>query len=193
MKKHVVSFLKFAIPLVVISFLVYRVHQQHPGEFSRLWNHPKNWPLLSAGFGLVMVAVCVTFLRWWILVRALDLPFRLTDAYRLSFLGYLLNFIGPGSVGGDLFKAVFIARQQPGRRTEAVATVFLDRIIGIYVLFVVASATILLSGVSKSGAAVKAVCDFALLVTGLGTVGVVLALALPFRDWPLFVRLCLIP
>ena len=52
------------------------------------------------------------------------------DAFRLGFLGYLLNFVSVGSVGGDLFKAIFIAREQPGRRAEAVATVLVDRIVG---------------------------------------------------------------
>jgi len=185
-----VSILKYALPLVIIAYLLYGVDKQH---FAHLWEQQKNWPLLSAGFVLVMISVYLTFVRWWVLVRALDLPFRLTDAVRLSFLGYLLSFIAPGSAGGDLFKAVFIARQQPGRRTEAVATVILDRVVGIYVLFVVASITILLSGITRTGSAVKAVCDFTLLVTALGTLAGVLMLVLPFQDWPLFARLCRIP
>ena len=65
------------------------------------------------------------------------LPFRIRDAFRLSFLSYLLNFVSVGSVGGDLFKAFFIAREQPGRRTEAVATVVVDRIVGLYGLLLV--------------------------------------------------------
>ncbi|MCY2995061.1 MAG: lysylphosphatidylglycerol synthase transmembrane domain-containing protein [Planctomycetota bacterium] len=195
MKKHLVLFLQFGIPLAIIAYLLYQVDQHHPGQFQRLWHQPKNWPLLSVGFGLVFISVGFSFLRWWVLVRALGLSFRLTEAVRLSFLGYLLSFIAPGSVGGDLFKAVFIARQQPGRRTEAVATVLLDRVIGIYVLFVVASGTILLSGISRSrtGMAVKAVCDFTLLVTAISTVAALLMLFVPFQNWRLFVRLCRLP
>ncbi len=59
-------------------------------------------------------AVSLTFVRWYLLVRALGLHFRLLDAFRLGFLGYLFNFVSVGSVGGDLFKAIFIAREQPG-------------------------------------------------------------------------------
>ena len=64
----------------------------------------------------------------------LHLPFRLRDAFRLGFLAFLLNFVSVGAVGGDLFKAFFIARDQPGRRTEAVATVVVDRLVGFYAL-----------------------------------------------------------
>lgn len=193
MKKYLVLFLKFAIPLAVIGFLLYRDDQQHPGQFQRLWHQPKDWPLLSAGFALVFLSVGLTFVRWWILVRALGLPFRLTEAVRLSFLGYLLSFVAPTSVGGDLFKAVFIARQQAGRRTEAVATVILDRVVGIYVLLVVASIAILLSGISATGLAVKAICDVTLLATAGSTVAALLMLFVPFQNWRLFTRLCRLP
>jgi hypothetical protein len=140
-----------------------------------------------------MFAVCLSFVRWWVLVRALTLPFRLTDGIRLGFLGYLLNFVGLGSVGGDLIKAVFIARQQPGRRTEAVATVILDRIIGVYTLFVIASLTILLVGLPQSGGAVRAVCDFTFVAAAASTVALLLMLFLPFEKWRLFARLCRVP
>ena len=52
--------------------------------------------------------------------RALGIPFTLRNAFRLGFMGYLLNFVGPGAVGGDLFKAYFVASDQKSRRAEAV-------------------------------------------------------------------------
>jgi hypothetical protein len=81
------------------------------------------------------------------LVKALDLPFRLRDAFRLGFLGYLFNFIAPGAVGGDLFKAVFIAREQPGRRAAAISSVIVDRLVGLLALLMLASVVFLATGV----------------------------------------------
>jgi uncharacterized membrane protein YbhN (UPF0104 family) len=193
LKRVLVYVLKFAIPLAVIGYLLYRVDEQHPGQFRQLWEQPKNWPLLGAGFALVMLAVCLSFIRWWVLVRALHLPFRLVEALRLGFLGYLLNFIGLGSVGGDLIKAVFLAHRQPGRRTEAVATVILDRIIGLYVLFVVASITILVSGLSQTGTGIRAVRDLTFVAAAGGTVALGLMLGLPFHRWRVFYCVCRIP
>ena len=88
-------------------------------------------------------------MRWFFLVRALNLPFRLRDACRLGFLGYLFNFVAPGAVGGDLFKAVFIAREQPGRRAAAISSVIVDRLVGLYALFIVASCAFLFTDVGR--------------------------------------------
>lgn len=193
MKKYAILFLKFAIPLAIIAFLIYRVDQKHPGQFARLWEQPKDWTLLLTGFCLVLVAVCLTFVRWWVLVRALDLPFRLSDALRLGFLGFLLNFAGLGSVGGDLLKAVFLARLQPGRRTHAVATVLLDRVVGLYVLVLVASVAMLISGVWRLGPFEKGLCDVTLLAATIGTTAAALALFLPLREGGWFSRLRHLP
>ncbi len=67
---------------------------------------------------------------------AQNLPFRVHDALRLGFIGYLFNYVAPGAVGGDLIKASMIAREQSERRLVAVATVFLDRVVGLIGLMV---------------------------------------------------------
>src|SRR5262249_54266655 len=72
--------------------------------------------------------------RWYVLVRAQGLPFRLSDAVRLGLAGFFFNTFLPGSVGGDVVKAAFLAREQ-NRRTVAVATVLMDRVIGLWGLF----------------------------------------------------------
>ena len=86
-----------------------------------------------------MVAISITYVRWFLLVRGLELPFTLKDAFRLGFIGYLFNFLTLGVVGGDALKAIFVARQIPDRKAAAIATVGVDRVIGLFALFVVAS------------------------------------------------------
>jgi hypothetical protein len=58
----------------------------------------------------------------------------LPSAVRLGLIGYYLSTFLPGAVGGDIIRAACIARQQ-NRRTVAVATVILDRVIGFCGLF----------------------------------------------------------
>ncbi len=87
-------------------------------------------PLLLAGVSLA-AGQLVTFARWWMLVRAVGLPFPLTSALRLGLVGYYFNTLLPGAVGGDIIKAVAIARGQ-SRRAVAVATVLIDRAIGLW-------------------------------------------------------------
>jgi uncharacterized protein (TIRG00374 family) len=90
-------------------------------------------PLLLA-ITLCLGSVLLTFVRWYVLVRAQGLPFTLPNAFRLGSIGFALNTFLPGSVGGDIIKATCIAREQ-SRRTVAVATVLLDRAIGLAGLF----------------------------------------------------------
>ncbi len=73
----------------------------------------------------------VTLVRWYFLVRALDLPFTLGGALRVGLLGIFYSTVLPGSVGGDIVKAAVLARGQ-SRRTAAVATVLMDRAIALW-------------------------------------------------------------
>jgi len=82
---------------------------------------------------LALAAVLLTIVRWYCLVRAQDLPFTITNALRLGLVGFYFSIFLPGSVGGDIIKAAFIARGQ-ARRTVAVATVILDRVIALWAL-----------------------------------------------------------
>lgn len=109
-------------------------------EFADLLQKPINFSYLCVAFVLCGVSILLTFVRWFLLVWGQDLPFRVSDAIRLGFVGYLFNYVAPGAAGGDIVKAVMIARQQDSRRTVAAATVLLDRILGVLALFMVGAA-----------------------------------------------------
>jgi hypothetical protein len=172
-KRYLIGFLKIVIPLGIILWLLTNVE---PEQFKELRNRPKNWTLLAAAFGLSFVAICTTFLRWYLLVRTINLPFRLRDAFRLGFLGYLLNFVSVGAVGGDLFKAFFIAHEQPGRRAEAVATVVVDRMIGLYALLLVTSAALFFSDIPNPTPALTTICTMTYGATGIGGICIMMVL-----------------
>jgi len=148
LKKLVLILLKYGASLAIVAYLIYDARRDE--TFTRFMAQPKDWRLFAAAWTLCMSATCLTFIRWYFLVRALGLPFRMADAFRLGFLGYLLNFVSLGSVGGDLFKAVFIAREQQTKRAEAVATVVIDRVIGLYVLFLVGTVAVFWTGILSS-------------------------------------------
>jgi uncharacterized membrane protein YbhN (UPF0104 family) len=152
---------------------------------SAAWQRPVHVaPLLFASV-LCLTGLALTFFRWWVLVRAQNLPFTLRSAFRLGMIGYYFNSYLPGSVGGDLIKAVCVAREQR-RRTVAVATVLLDRVIGVAALFCLA---LLVGGwlwcLGRLGPLEKQVCATALTgVVALGGAWLCLRL-LPatWSDW----------
>ncbi len=92
--------------------------------------------------GILLFGVCLFFCiwRWHLLLKAqgLALPFR--RATSLYFVGQFFNSFMPGSVGGDIIKAYFAARRTRHKRTEAVSTIMLDRIVGLLALLALTAA-----------------------------------------------------
>ena len=72
----------------------------------------------AAALALYLGGVILAFLRWYLLVRAQDLPFRLRDAMRLGWIGMLFNIVIPGAVGGDVVKAVVVRTVKERRRPD---------------------------------------------------------------------------
>lgn len=179
MKQKLIKLIQLSVSLAIIAFIVYSAQRNDPETFQRMMNQPKNWGLIALSSLCCLLALMTTFVRWYFLVRALDLPFRMRDAFRLGFLGFFCNFFSLGSVGGDLVKALFIAREQKGRRAEAVATVFIDRLIGLYALLVVASIAIVIAGLQNSRVPeISIISRSTLICTAIGAVAI-LALLFP--------------
>lgn len=129
-----VLMLKFAVPIAILGWLLWQVDES---QWKSLREQPKDYGMLGLALAVSSVAILLSFLRWGMLVRGLSIPIRFVDACRLGAIGFLLSFVSAGSVGGDLFKAFFLSRRSPGRRVEAVASVLVDRIIGLYGLVLV--------------------------------------------------------
>lgn len=137
MKKKLVLIAKLALSLSILVYVVIHAKSENPGLFADFVAREKNWPALLLAWALCMLAVFITLLRWYYLVRAIGLPFRLSDALRLGFLGYMFNLVSLGSVGGDLFKAVFIAKEHPQHKAAAISTLIVDRMVGLLALLMV--------------------------------------------------------
>lgn len=134
-KSAMKGLIKYAIALVLLVFVVAMNWSGLKEMFSRE-------PHLAPFFAALAIAVgcaSIQFYRWYLLVRALDLPFTFYNAIRLGLVGTFYNTFLPGSVGGDIVKAYFIAKGQPGRKAAAVATVVADRLVGLFGLILFAA------------------------------------------------------
>ena len=175
LKKLVVPLLKIGVSVGILAYLI--VQAQSNAVFSDLVERPKRWDLLGAAAGAFLAAVAITFVRWYYLVRALGLELSLHETLRLSFLGFLFNLAPMGIVGGDLLRAVMLARRQTSHRAEALVTVFVDRAIGLYVLFLVALAAVYGTGMWHLAVpSVQIACNAVLVLAIAGTVAVVVPL-----------------
>lgn len=85
---------------------------------------------------LVAIVFVTNFYRWKVVLRLVDIDMPFIVSARLSMLGQFFSTFMPGSVGGDLIKAVYVARRYPKKRAHSVMTVLLDRIMGLFALVV---------------------------------------------------------
>ncbi|MBI3465939.1 MAG: flippase-like domain-containing protein [Planctomycetes bacterium] len=169
-KRILINLLKFGVSGAIIGYLIYDARQDN--TFARLRDGQKQWGQLLLAGGCISSSIMLTFVRWHFLARALQLKFGVRDALRLGFIGYLFNFVSLGSVGGDLFKAIFVAREQPGRRTAAVATVVIDRLVGLYAVVLVAAVATLATGLQSSRVPeVRIICQGTLVAAVVGGLG----------------------
>lgn len=104
-------------------------------------------PLIGlSAFLVLFVIVLIAVARWRLLLKTIGVEVSYKIAFQLTTLGLFFSTILPGgSVGGDLVKAVYIARRDPAVRLQTVATVLLDRVIGLCGMIVVGAIAFLLS------------------------------------------------
>lgn len=133
---------KLAVSAALLGYLINRARLDP--EFTTLASGPKNWPLLLCALPVCLFAVTITILRWHLLIHAIGLSFRVSQTLRAGFLGYLANLLPFGLVAGDSLKAVMLIHANPHRKTEAVASVLVDRVLGLYALLLLAATASLL-------------------------------------------------
>jgi uncharacterized membrane protein YbhN (UPF0104 family) len=117
--------------------------------------HGQDWAKLLAVlqrlspwyFGLSLAtftgAQIVIVLRWWLLLRAQSIHVAISATTRLFFLGLFYNNVMPGAVGGDVLKAWYITKHTD-KRLEGALSVFVDRVIGLVGLILMAAFTYLM-------------------------------------------------
>lgn len=118
-------------------------------QWSLAWQHGPGelWSILSAvepgAFAVSLALMGATLLigavRWSMALRVqgLDLPFK--RAGEISLIAHFFNSFLLGSTGGDLLKAYYAARETHHKKAEAVTTVFVDRLIGLFSMLLFAA------------------------------------------------------
>ncbi|MBS0201765.1 MAG: flippase-like domain-containing protein [Planctomycetes bacterium] len=134
------------------------------------------WSFFVAAVLIRFLSLCLTFSRWWLLVTGIGLPLKWLDAFRLGMFCEACNIVGPGAAGGDVVKAVWLAKDHRERRASAAATVILDRILGLWALFLSGALASLLPTAVPLGPQMKWAVWFLWAGTAGGLVGIGLML-----------------
>ncbi|MEZ6197195.1 MAG: lysylphosphatidylglycerol synthase transmembrane domain-containing protein [Planctomycetota bacterium] len=114
---------------------------RHLGVAAAIREISPGWSGLAMAMIFAMNLLCIY--RWQRLLAAQGITVGYGRAFRLTFMGFFWNNFMPGMTGGDLAKAVLIARDHPTKRSEAVSTVIVDRLVGMAVLALISAVAIL--------------------------------------------------
>lgn len=133
---HAVAGVALAVGL--LGWLVWRLEDRNAmlAVFSEARGRP--WALLG-GVAFFGASLGCGTLRWGFLLRALSLPISGSRVLQLYAVGHFFNAVVPGSTGGDVVKAACAAKDSPGRRPEAVASIVVERVVGLLALCVLAA------------------------------------------------------
>lgn len=104
-------------------------------EIHRVFSRGLDYRLFALAFAIYLTGLIISFVRWYWLVRVVEPSFRLNSAILLGFVGSLFNLVIPGAVGGDLIKAGYLVKMDV-KRTQAIASMVIDRIVGLLGLFI---------------------------------------------------------
>lgn len=96
----------------------------------------QQWPWWVAGITCTFLALNTAVWRWRILLHAQGMPLPFLRVFNIFYIGQFFNAFMPGACGGDIVRAAYVAREAPGRKTEAISTVLVDRGIGLLMILI---------------------------------------------------------
>ena len=142
LKKIAGLLIRLGIGIGILAWLLSRINPQTLlGELRLAASH---WPWLAAGLVVLLIALGLCLVRWKLVLEAMELHLSWPRTVAVFFIGHFFNSFMPGGTGGDLIKAYYTARETHHRKTEAVATIFIDRTTGLIALIVIVLTTLLL-------------------------------------------------
>jgi uncharacterized protein (TIRG00374 family) len=183
--KHPIrGLLKSALLMAVGFGLLGLVIWNNRDQIHSVLNRKLDARLLALAFVIYMAALSVTLVRWFFLARVVEPSFRLGAAVLLGFIGNLFNLVIPGAVGGDLVKAAYLMRMQV-KKTQAIASMVIDRILGLLGLFILAGIAGLVAWPAARSPSVRGliVIVWAAVATGFLTLALIFTQGLT-RNFP---------
>jgi uncharacterized protein (TIRG00374 family) len=92
--------------------------------------------LLALGALFFTVNLSLLVFRWRLVLRQLQIRESLSTLYSLNIAGTFYNHFLPSSIGGDGYKFLVLAQKYGEQKMSIVASLFADRMNGLFVLLV---------------------------------------------------------
>ena len=138
--------MKFGIPprlgtlaklLVSVGLIVFLLTRLNPAELlTRLVNTQPQWLILA--LALYFLAIFLGVLKWYALVRVQTIGVSVGELATFTFTSLFAGNVLPTNIGGDIVRAVMLARADRGTSEAAAISVVVDRLMGLVAFFGVA-------------------------------------------------------
>ncbi len=105
--------------------------------------------LLALNVAIFVAGATMGALRYGVLLRLAGVRLPIRRLLQLQFVALFFNVVIPGNVGGDVVKALYVARDAPPeKRTTILLIVFIDRLMGLAGLVTLATLIMLVRGMT---------------------------------------------
>lgn len=133
------TIVSIAVPLIVLALVLLNLPGFQLGRLTALILGAS--PLLLAlGFTVYYLGFPLRGYRWTILLRASVLPLATRDATEIIFLSWLVNCVVPAKLG-DVYRAWLLRLNYVVSLSRTFGTVFLERVLDLFAITVLALAS----------------------------------------------------
>lgn len=144
MKEHVRRRLFIAVRVIVsATLLTYLLSQVDTAKLIEAWREIIV-PFVVLAVALQIFGVIISALKWWLLLRTSDQDVPYLWTVRAYFIGQFFNNFLPTMIGGDAVR-VYQLSLRTNHTSNAIASVFVERLTGFFALIVIASTSLILS------------------------------------------------
>lgn len=120
-----------SLKLLIAGGLIFYLFSS--GRFSlenlKIISSPK---VFVGGICIIGIVLYLASERWKILLTQQNVVTSSRKAFTFTLIGTFFSFFVPGGVGGDVIKAILLARDHAEYRGRAMLTVLADRILGLF-------------------------------------------------------------
>jgi uncharacterized protein (TIRG00374 family) len=134
--------IRLGLAVGVMIWLLKKMGLDQMGQ--TLHNTAGHWPWVAAAFVITLPPQLMSMFRWKLILDAQGMRLAWSRITSIFFISLFFNAFMIGPTGGDLVKAYYTARETHHKKTEAVMTIFIDRVIGLLILAMLVGVTILI-------------------------------------------------
>lgn len=134
-KKYLTTFFKIGIAFILIWYL-FKSGRLRSESLLRL-SHLDSLPFLIVSGLAFFSSQVFSSVRMIFLLKIIDIRLRLTQSFKLTMIGNFFNMAIPGTVGGDIVKGIYLARNEEAYKGRSSGIVIIDRVIGLLALLLI--------------------------------------------------------